>query len=82
MNTYRGVRRQSWKNINEEALKCWNLERIIDAKLFGKDEPPGLSIEELLRENEGAVVSNRDDEVIILEDWAARGLLLGVWCYD
>ena len=58
-----------WKKyIDEEALKCWNLERIIDAKLFGKDEPPGLSIEELLRENEGAVVSNRDDEVIILED--------------
>ena len=57
------------EDIKEEALKCWNLERITDAKLFDKDEPPelSLSMEELLRENEGAVVSNRDDEVIILD---------------
>ena len=56
------------KDVDEEALKCWNLERIIDAKLFGKDEPPELSMEELLRENEGAGASDGDDEVIILED--------------
>ena len=42
-------------------LKCWNLERIIDAKLFGKDEPSVLSMEELLRENEGAVVEMTSD---------------------
>ena len=45
------------KDINKDALKCWNLERIIDAKLFGKDEHPELSMEDLLRENEGAVYS-------------------------
>ena len=46
--------------------------------MFGKDEPPELSMEELLRENEGAEASDRDDDVIILEDRAARGLLLDV----
>ncbi len=30
----------SWKKENtEEALKCWNLERIIDAEQQGKDAP-------------------------------------------
>ena len=44
----------SWKKENtEEALKCWNLQRIIDAEQQGKDAPSELKLEDLLNE-EGA----------------------------
>jgi hypothetical protein len=39
------------KDTDEEALKYWNLVRIVDAKLFGKDEPHQLTMEELVRED-------------------------------
>jgi hypothetical protein len=41
----------SWKKENtEEALKCWNLERIIDAEQQGRDIPDELRLEDLLNE--------------------------------
>ena len=55
------------KDTDEEALKCWNLERIVDAKLFGKDEPHQLTMEELIREDASDVASDSNSEVISLE---------------
>jgi hypothetical protein len=44
----------SWKKENtEEALECWNLERIIDAEQQGKDAPSESKLEELLKEEAG-----------------------------
>ena len=41
----------SWKKGNtEEALKCWNLERIINAEQQGKDAPSELNMEDLLND--------------------------------
>jgi hypothetical protein len=41
----------SWKKENtEEASKCWNLERIIDAEQQGRDIPDELRLEDLLNE--------------------------------
>ena len=35
----------AWKKENtQEALKCWNLERVIDAELLGKRIPDPLSL--------------------------------------
>ena len=36
----------------EEALKCWNLERVIEAELMGKLEPEELTMEELIKEGQ------------------------------
>ena len=53
-------KRGSWKKENtEEALMCWNLERIIDAEQQGKDAPSELNIEDLLNEETG---KDREDE--------------------
>ena len=47
-------KKRSWKKENtEEALKCWNLERIIDAEQQGKDAPSELKFEDLLNEEAG-----------------------------
>ena len=47
-------KRGSWKKENtEEALKCWNLERIIDAEQQGKDAPSELNMEDLLNKETG-----------------------------
>ena len=36
-----------WKSENdEESLKCWNLERIIEAELVGAPVPDNLTMEE------------------------------------
>ncbi len=41
----------SWKKeATEEALKCWNLERLIDAEQQGKDAPSELKLEDLLND--------------------------------
>ena len=41
----------SWKKENEVAsLKCWNLERVIEAEMLGKERPEDLTMEDLLRE--------------------------------
>lgn len=43
----------AWKKENtEEALKCWNLERIIDADLMGDSQPLELTIDQLINEGE------------------------------
>jgi len=47
-------KRESWKKeITEEALKCWNLERIIDVEQQGKDAPSELKMQDLLNEEAG-----------------------------
>ena len=52
----------SWKKENtEEALKCWNLERIIDAEQQGKDAPSELKLEDLLNEEAGREGDNAKD---------------------
>jgi hypothetical protein len=41
----------SWKeDIDVEALKCWNLERILDAELHNKPVPADLSMEDFIVE--------------------------------
>ena len=41
----------SWKKENtEEALKCWNLERILEAESLGKTPPADLTMDDLVRE--------------------------------
>ena len=40
------------KERTEEALKCWNLERVIEAELMGKLEPEELTMEELIQEGQ------------------------------
>ncbi len=53
-------KRGSWKKENiEEALKCWNLKRIIDAEQQGKDAPSELNMEDLLNDETGR---DREDE--------------------
>jgi len=53
-------KRGSWKKEStEEALKCWNLEHIIDAEQQGKDAPSELNMEDLLNEETGR---DREDE--------------------
>ena len=53
-------KKRSWKKENtEEASKCWNLERIIDAEQQGKDAPSELNMEDLLNEETGR---DREDE--------------------
>ena len=42
---------------DDECLKCWNLERILEAELFGDPKPKDLTMNELLcgmeEENDG-----------------------------
>jgi hypothetical protein len=53
-------KRGSWKKESiEEVLKCWNLERIIDAEQQGKDVPSELKTADLL--NEEADRDREDD---------------------
>jgi hypothetical protein len=42
-----------WKAADNEALKCFNLERILDAETQGHLEPPEITMEDLLRESDG-----------------------------
>jgi hypothetical protein len=42
-----------WKAADNEALKYFNLERILDAETQGHLEPPELTMEDLLRELDG-----------------------------
>ena len=50
-----------------EALKCWNLERIIDAEMLGKPPPPELTLDELVQEENSAATSigKGDDDAIV-----------------
>ena len=40
------------KERTEDALKCWNLERVIEAELMGKLEPEELTMKELIQEGQ------------------------------
>ena len=52
-----------WKKENtKEALKCWNLERIIDAKSMGVAAPVALTLNDLLNEEETKEDNNVDEE--------------------
>ncbi len=47
-------KKRNWKKENtEEAVKCWNIKRIIDAEQQGKDAPFELKMEDLLNEETG-----------------------------
>ena len=46
----------------EEALKCWNLERIIDAESMGVAAPAALTLNDLLNEEEPEEDDNVDKE--------------------
>jgi hypothetical protein len=50
----------SWKK-TEEVLKCWNLERIIDAEQQEKDAPSELKLEDLLNKEAGREGDNAKD---------------------
>ena len=42
-----------WKKENmEEALKCWNLERILDAELAGKHKTEAQTLEDMVNEED------------------------------
>ena len=42
----------AWKKGNaEDALKCWNLERVLDAELYGLPAPAELTMEEFEQES-------------------------------
>jgi hypothetical protein len=52
----------SWKKKNtEEALKCLNLECIIDAEQQGKDAPSELTLEDILNEEGGRASDDAKD---------------------
>ncbi len=67
----------SWKKENtEEALKCWNLERIIDAEQLGKDAPSELKLEDLLNEEAGREGDNaKDAEEVTFINYIAMCLI-------
>ena len=46
----------------EEALKCWNLERIIDAESMGVAAPAALTLNDLFNEEEPEEDDNVDKE--------------------
>ncbi len=44
-----------------EALKCWNLEHIIDTEQQGKETPDELRLEDLLNKEAGRGGNNAED---------------------
>ena len=58
-NILSNAKREAEKESTEEALKCWNLERIFDVEQQGKDAPSELNMEDLLNEETGR---DREDE--------------------
>ena len=43
----------AWKKENiDDALKCWNLERVLEAEMWGESTPEELSMEEFMQEEE------------------------------
>jgi hypothetical protein len=55
-NILRNAKMGSWKKENtDEALKCWNLECIIEAEQQGMDAPSEMRFEDLLNEEAGIV---------------------------
>ena len=62
----------SWKkDQDEDAVKCWNLERVLGAELFGKCPPMDeLPLEELVKqmEEKDVLVENNIEEIVELSD--------------
>ena len=59
----------AWKKENTvESLKCFNLERILDAEMFGREVPPELSIGEYLTFAQQNVNFTGDDDCESDED--------------
>lgn len=55
----------AWKKENaEEALKCWNLERVIEADAFGKPAPKELTMEKFM-EDEAQEQSSSKEVVVV-----------------
>ena len=47
-----------WKESeDEEALKCWNLERVIQAELMGAPEPIDLTMDEFANDDTETIVT-------------------------
>ncbi len=51
-----------------ETLKCWNLERIIDAEMFRKHPPTEMTLEQLVQEEDLAntSVGECDDDAVVV----------------
>ena len=61
----------AWKTKNtEDALKCWNLERILDAESYGITLPAELTLDDLVNEErettEQVIVIDEDIKLITL----------------
>lgn len=55
-----------WKKANEEeAVRCWNLERLIDAEMNQQPAPKELCLDDLIREAEGE--GSNDNDVISID---------------
>ena len=55
-----------WKKTNEdEAVRCWNLERLLDAEINQQPTPDELSLEDLIKEAEEK--SSNGNEVISID---------------
>ena len=55
-----------WKKANEEeAVRCWNLERLIDAEMNQQPAPKELCLDDLIREAEGE--GSNDNGVISID---------------
>ena len=53
----------AWKKENTvDALKCWNLERIIEAKIFGRSVPDELTMGEFINED-----ASSNSDVVVLD---------------
>jgi hypothetical protein len=53
----------AWKKENTvDALKCWNLERIIEAKIFGRSVPDELTMDEFINED-----ASSNSDVVVLD---------------
>ena len=62
----RRCRKGAWKKENtEEALKCWNLERILDADLMGEPAPTQLTMNDLLSEGAAASAAYKQVEEVV-----------------
>mgnify|MGYP006170537491 FL=1 len=54
----------AWKTKNtEDALKCWNLERILDAESYGITLPAELTLDDLVNEERETT-----EQVIVIDE--------------
>ena len=48
--------------MTDDAVKCWNLERILDAELHGVSKPEELTADDLIAEMNGPSGGSRLEE--------------------